>query len=57
MRAYLNLQNGFAQRSVLKRVLAQRADVLELTRGRYSAGLDTQVEGRRNHRWPRARSN
>ena len=44
MRAYLNLQNGFAQRSVLKRVLAQRADVLELTRGRYSAGLDTQVE-------------
>ena len=44
VRAYLNLQNGFAQRSVLKRVLAQRADVLELTRGRYSAGLDTQVE-------------
>ena len=43
VRAYLNLQNGFAQRSVLKRVLAQRADVLELTR-RYSAGLDTQVE-------------
>ena len=29
---------------MLKRVLAQRADVLELTRGRYSAGLDTQVE-------------
>ena len=26
VRAYLNLQNGFAQRSVLKRVLAQRAD-------------------------------
>ncbi|WZB72302.1 efflux transporter outer membrane subunit [Achromobacter xylosoxidans] len=36
VRAYLNLQNGFAQRSVLKRVLAQRADVLELTRARYS---------------------
>ncbi|CAB3696392.1 MULTISPECIES: efflux transporter outer membrane subunit [Achromobacter] len=44
VRAYLNLQNAFAQRDVLKRVIAQRADVLSLTQGRYSAGLDTQVE-------------
>lgn len=44
VRAYLNLQNAFAQRDVLKRVLAQRAEVLSLTQGRYSAGLDTQVE-------------
>ncbi|EHK64886.1 efflux transporter outer membrane factor lipoprotein 4 [Achromobacter arsenitoxydans SY8] len=44
VRAYLNLQNAFAQRDVLKRVLEQRAEVLSLTQGRYSAGLDTQVE-------------
>ena len=44
VRAYLNLQNAFAQRDVLERVLAQRADVLSLTQGRYKAGLDTQVE-------------
>ncbi|CAB5517019.1 Outer membrane protein OprM [Achromobacter anxifer] len=44
VRAYLNLQNAFAQRDVLNRVLAQRADVLSLTEGRYKAGLDTQVE-------------
>ncbi|WP_454673510.1 efflux transporter outer membrane subunit [Achromobacter pestifer] len=44
VRAYLNLQNAFAQRDVLKRVIAQRADVLSLTQGRYTAGLDTQVE-------------
>jgi len=44
VRAYLNLQDAFAQRDVIKRVLAQREEVLSLTRGRYSAGLDTQVE-------------
>ncbi|WP_454668008.1 efflux transporter outer membrane subunit [Achromobacter aegrifaciens] len=44
VRAYLNLQNAFAQREVLNRVLAQRAEVLSLTQGRYTAGLDTQVE-------------
>jgi len=44
VRAYLNLQNAFAQREVLNRVLAQRAEVLSLTQGRYKAGLDTQVE-------------
>ncbi|WP_432759296.1 efflux transporter outer membrane subunit [Bordetella genomosp. 2] len=43
-RSYLNLQNAFAQREVLQRILEQRADVLKLTRGRQSAGLDTQVE-------------
>ncbi|WP_367351736.1 efflux transporter outer membrane subunit [Achromobacter animicus] len=44
VRAYLNLQNAFAQRDVLNRVIAQRAEVLSLTQGRYSAGLDMQVE-------------
>lgn len=44
VRAYLNLQNAFAQRDVLNRVLDQRAEVLSLTQGRYKAGLDTQVE-------------
>ncbi|SSW65979.1 Outer membrane protein OprM [Achromobacter veterisilvae] len=44
VRAYLNLQNAFEQRDVLNRVLAQRAEVLSLTQGRYKAGLDTQVE-------------
>jgi len=44
VRSYLNLQNGFAQREVLERTVRQRADVLELTRGRQRAGLDTQVE-------------
>ncbi|WP_312999515.1 efflux transporter outer membrane subunit, partial [Achromobacter animicus] len=34
----------FAQRDMLNRVIAQRAEVLSLTQGRYSAGLDTQVE-------------
>ena len=46
VRSYLNLQNGFAQRQVLERTLKQRADVLDLTRGRVSAGLDTQVEAK-----------
>lgn len=44
VRSYLNLQNGFAQREVLERTVKQRADVLDLTRGRERAGLDTQVE-------------
>ncbi|SAI74198.1 outer membrane efflux protein [Bordetella ansorpii] len=44
VRSYLNLQNGFAQRQVLERTVEQRADVLDLTRGRVGAGLDTQVE-------------
>lgn len=44
VRAYLNLQNAFAQRDVLNRVISQRAEVLSLTQGRYTAGLDTQVE-------------
>jgi len=44
VRSYLNLQNGFAQRQVLERTVKQRADVVALTRGRVSAGLDTEVE-------------
>jgi len=43
-RSYLNLQNAFAQHDVLQRILAQREDVLKLTQGRQSAGLDTLVE-------------
>jgi len=44
VRSYLNLQNAFAQHAVLERTVQQRNDVLELTRGRERAGLDTQVE-------------
>lgn len=44
VRSYLNLQNAFAQQQVLENVLKQRQEVLELTQGRYNAGLDTQVE-------------
>ena len=44
VRSYLNLQNAFAQRQVLQRIVAQRDDVLKLTHGRLNAGLDTQVE-------------
>ncbi|ETI06567.1 fusaric acid resistance protein FusA family protein, partial [Bordetella pertussis STO1-CNMC-0004] len=44
VRSYLNLQNAFAQREVLQRVLSQRAEVVDLTRGRKAAGLDTEVE-------------
>lgn len=44
VRSYLNLQNAFAQHAVLERTVQQRSDVLELTRGRERAGLDTQVE-------------
>ncbi|WP_353173118.1 efflux transporter outer membrane subunit [Paracandidimonas soli] len=46
VRSYLNLQNAFAQREVLERILRQRADVLQITKDRYAAGLDTQVEVR-----------
>lgn len=42
--SYLNLQNAYAQRDVISRVIAQRDDVLKLTRDREGAGLDTQVE-------------
>ncbi|OZI48824.1 efflux transporter outer membrane subunit [Bordetella genomosp. 4] len=44
VRSYLNLQNAFAQRQVLQRIVQQRIDVLQLTRDRQRAGLDTQVE-------------
>src|SRR5690606_37480696 len=44
VRSYLNLQNTFAQRTVLQRIVGQRTDVLQLTRDRQRAGLDTQVE-------------
>ncbi|OZI32867.1 hypothetical protein CEG14_18440 [Bordetella genomosp. 1] len=44
VRSYLNLQNAYAQHDVIKRVIAQRDDVLKLTRDREGAGLDTQVE-------------
>lgn len=44
VQSYLSLQNAFAQRKVLQRIIAQRDDALSITRQRFSAGLDTQVE-------------
>jgi NodT family efflux transporter outer membrane factor (OMF) lipoprotein len=44
VRSYLNLQNAFAQRQVLQRIVKQREDALQLTHDRQRAGLDTQVE-------------
>lgn len=42
--AYLNLQDAFAQRDVLRSILKQRENVQSITTQRFSAGLDTQVE-------------
>jgi NodT family efflux transporter outer membrane factor (OMF) lipoprotein len=42
--SYINLQNAYAQRDVLDRIIKQREDVLGLTQDRFKAGLDTQVE-------------
>ena len=42
--AYVNLQDAFAQHEVLARTIAQREEVVGITRQRYGAGLDTQVE-------------
>ncbi|ARP82494.1 hypothetical protein CAL12_17830 [Bordetella genomosp. 8] len=44
VQSYLSLQNAFAQRKVLQRIIAQRDEALSITRQRFSAGLDTQVE-------------
>lgn len=44
VQSYLSLQNAFAQRGVLQRIIAQRDEALSITRQRFSAGLDTQVE-------------
>jgi NodT family efflux transporter outer membrane factor (OMF) lipoprotein len=44
VQSYLNLQNAFAQRDVLKRIIAQRDETLSITHDRFNAGLDTQVE-------------
>lgn len=44
VQSYLNLQNAFAQRDVLRRIIKQRDEALSITRQRFSAGLDTQVE-------------
>lgn len=44
VQSYLNLQNAFAQRTVLHRIIAQREESLSITRQRFNAGLDTQVE-------------
>jgi len=44
VRSYLNLQDAFAQHDVLDRTIAQRDEVAAITRKRYAAGLDTQVE-------------
>src|SRR5690606_9003224 len=44
VRGYLNLQDAFAQQDVLYKTIAQREEVASITRNRYQAGLDTQVE-------------
>ncbi len=46
VQAYADLQNAHAQQDVLQRSLKRADDVLALTRARYKAGLDTQVEVR-----------
>lgn len=44
VQSYADLQNAYAQRDVLRRSLKRADDVLKLTRERFQAGLDTQVE-------------
>jgi NodT family efflux transporter outer membrane factor (OMF) lipoprotein len=44
VKAYLNLQDAFAQHQVLEDVIKQRDNVISITNGRFRAGLDTQVE-------------
>lgn len=44
VQSYLTLQDAFAQREVLNRIIAQRQEALSITQQRFSAGLDTQVE-------------
>jgi len=44
VRSYLNLQDAYAQRDVLDKTIAQRGEIVQITRDRYAAGLDTQVE-------------
>jgi NodT family efflux transporter outer membrane factor (OMF) lipoprotein len=43
-RAYFELQRLFAQREVSRAAIAQREEVVRLTRDRFGAGLDTKVE-------------
>jgi len=44
--SYLDLQRLFTQHQVLSAAIKQREDLLALTRQRFDAGLDTQVEVR-----------
>jgi NodT family efflux transporter outer membrane factor (OMF) lipoprotein len=44
VQSYLNLQNTFAQGEVLKRFIKQYEEILTITRQRFTAGLNTQVE-------------
>jgi NodT family efflux transporter outer membrane factor (OMF) lipoprotein len=44
VKAYLNLQDAFAEHQVLEGVIKQRDNVISITNGRFRAGLDTQVE-------------
>jgi NodT family efflux transporter outer membrane factor (OMF) lipoprotein len=46
VQAYLNLQNAFAQHAVLTDIIKQNSEVLDITRNRFTNGLDTQVEVR-----------
>ena len=42
--AYVGLQRGFAQRDIAEAVQKQREHILDLTRQRFAAGLDSNVE-------------
>ncbi|MYN11596.1 efflux transporter outer membrane subunit [Pusillimonas sp. TS35] len=44
IQSYYNLQNALAQQDVLGRIVSQQQDVLDITRQRARAGLDTQIE-------------
>lgn len=44
VQSYFNLQNALAQHEVLARIVEQQRNVLDITRQRANAGLDTQVE-------------
>ncbi|MGB6103278.1 MAG: efflux transporter outer membrane subunit [Pusillimonas sp.] len=44
VQSYFNLQNALAQQQVLSRIVTQLENVLDITRQRVAAGLDTEVE-------------
>src|SRR3546814_10233012 len=44
VQSYFNLQNALAQQQVLGQLVTQLENVLDITRQRVTAGLDTEVE-------------